>query len=54
MIELKPCPFCGETEITVKHGKYMWWCVCEKCNATGGAQSRKLAAIEVWNRRCKL
>ena len=51
MMELKPCPFCGGEQITVKKGKYMWWCKCEKCNAESGVRSKKADAITVWNRR---
>ena len=51
--ELKPCPFCGNANLNVRKGKYMWWVECcnADCMATGGAKSLKKKAIEAWNRR---
>ena len=42
---------CGEREITIKRGKYVWWCKCEGCNAESGVRTKKREAIEAWNRR---
>lgn len=51
MDELKPCPFCGGREITIKGGKYLRWCKCEGCNAKSEARAKKREAIEAWNTR---
>lgn len=55
MAELKPCPFCGGTELNVRKAKYMWWVECcnVNCSACSGYKSHKKAAIEAWNRRAK-
>ena len=55
MTELKPCPFCGGTDLNVKKGKYMWWVECcnADCRASGGCQHYKKEAIEAWNRRAE-
>ena len=51
MADLKPCPFCGNKEVAIRKGKYMWWGVCIACGASGAYKSRKAEAIEAWNRR---
>lgn len=33
--ELKPCPFCGGREISVKHDDGIHWLRCDTCEATG-------------------
>lgn len=52
---LKPCPFCGGTDLTIRKGKYMWMVVCNNadCNAYGGCKHYKKDAIEAWNRRAE-
>ena len=62
-IELKPCPFCGNTNLFVGtsaqlHGDddeddYAVCCDFEQggCGATGGYQLSKIKAIELWNKR---
>lgn len=53
--ELKPCPFCGGTNLNLLKGKYMWWVECcnADCGATGGRKSLKKVAIVVWNWRAE-
>ena len=65
MIEIKPCPFCGEkTEIAFKieghykpwenDGEVLWYtCYCYQCGAAmddGGYRDKK-KAVEAWNER---
>lgn len=53
MMELKPCPFCGNTPVLVRWGNK--WCVechsddCEIRPET--AIALKEEAVEAWNRR---
>ena len=67
MLELKPCPFCGGTDIrvqwsertTAKDGDFgtyisrstLYKCFCAKCSCGTGMMYSELAAREVWNRR---
>lgn len=50
--ELKPCPFCGEEDITIENFFGHWAVTCECCGAyvACGYQTKK-EAIEAWNRR---
>lgn len=57
MIELKPCPFCGnEAELCggedVCNGPY-WYVACGECGASVYGDDDKQAAIDRWNRRAK-
>lgn len=52
--KLLPCPFCGGELISVKRGKYMWWCKCEACNSESGVRSKKAEAVSLWNTRAQL
>ena len=53
-MELKPCPFCGCTEITADHD-YSWgWDVhCIGCYATIEDCMTKEEAIAKWNKRVR-
>lgn len=56
MTKLKPCPFCGDTDITnddiVWLGAYrQCWVQCARCGAHGPDWRGELAAIEAWNER---
>lgn len=57
MDNLKPCPFCGGTNLYVdgyEHGAGLRWRVlCLDCMATvdPGTIQQKYRAIEAWNRR---
>lgn len=56
MERLKPCPFCGNTDITGATHKPVgsaefYEIICVKCGARI-RRSSKRKAIEAWNRRC--
>ena len=53
MSELKPCPFCGNDNISVIESvvKPFYWCKCEKCGASISCYKTRKKAVEVWNRR---
>ena len=55
--ELKPCPFCGSTEVNLnKCTKRVW---CKKCHASSGlitpfiqqGMTEEEATLAAWNRR---
>ena len=49
--ELKPCPFCGESNARVKHsGRWGWFVSCQ-CAAVGPSAESREAAVEAWNTR---
>lgn len=59
-IELKPCPFCGATQITprnpsglfLKEEDFGWVVMCTVCGVSTGMENRTdTEAIEAWNRR---
>lgn len=63
-LELKPCPFCGESEpvrMMVRAGKDGWrnryFILCEYdnggCGASSGWYHSKEEALESWNRRAE-
>lgn len=54
MLELKPCPFCGEIKrvdiiVSIKDGVY--YVACGKCGGMGGLEKSVGKAAELWNRR---
>lgn len=54
MSELKPCPFCGGTDISCADAGRktdVWFIQCEDCFATFPHFDSKAEAIEAWNRR---
>lgn len=64
MFELKPCPFCGGTNVEVLNAlenqpemelvglsKDNWNVLCNDCYALGGTRRTAVEAIEAWNRR---
>ena len=53
MTELKPCPFCGGNNISVKYRSITeaWKVFCYDCNAEGPDSSIDNIAIEKWNTR---
>jgi Lar family restriction alleviation protein len=58
MIQLKPCPFCGESTAQVVeketyHGGALYDAVCPQCARLAGYSTASDAA-EVWNRRAPL
>lgn len=49
-IELKPCPFCGSSRISVR-GATIFYVVCLDCEASTNIAHEKQRAIDYWNRR---
>jgi restriction alleviation protein, Lar family len=51
MIDLKPCPFCGETSVskTIRNG-WFYEAICDQCYATVGGISKE-EMVHKWNRR---
>ena len=49
MAELKPCPFCGTSDVILVYG---YWVRCLRCGVYGPAGTRA-EAIEAWNRRAE-
>jgi Lar family restriction alleviation protein len=51
---LKPCPFCGSTDVHL-NGDDRWNIViCLGCGANGGADLGISGAAEVWNQRAEV
>lgn len=48
--ELKPCPFCGSTEIVLSNWG-MFRCWCTKCRAKTDDMLLEIDAVLAWNRR---
>ena len=52
MDELKPCPFCGSTEIdTINFGYQRWQVYCLACGACTGYYDNYIASQDNWNNR---
>lgn len=54
MAELKPCPFCGSTNISCAdagHKTDIWFVQCENCGATFPHFDSETEAAEAWNGR---
>lgn len=53
--ELKPCPFCGHTDIRMRQNKTkdVWYVFCNGCGCHTGGSVLKDMAIAAWNRRAK-
>lgn len=64
MAELKPCPFCGGTNVEVLNEveaqpdlaligltKDNWFVCCNSCFAGGGVRRTAAEAVEAWERR---
>ena len=50
--ELKPCPFCGSTDIEIAwFGKYGESVICLECGGTGAQYTDRAKAIIAWNKR---
>lgn len=47
--ELKPCPACGSTSISLASTKPVCYCVCSYCNMYGPEAMRQEEAIAAWN-----
>lgn len=60
MTELKPCPFCGSTDVSISELKeklsngaerFFFAVECEECNFFGPESFQKEGAANVWNTR---
>ena len=53
--ELKPCPFCGNDDVTVRwfpyNSAYYVQCNQLRCYSKGPDRLNKQEAVEAWNRR---
>lgn len=49
---MKPCPFCGREEITVRRRDWDFFsATCLNCAATGPYSETREEAIQAWNKR---
>ena len=55
---LKPCPFCGSSNVVYKYTCGAGYVVCKKCESYGSltrdikdANERKIVSINKWNQR---
>lgn len=48
---LKPCPFCGSTDIKMKQSGFLNWVECANCKANSGIGNDSYKAERLWNRR---
>lgn len=56
MSELKPCPFCGSDNVTVKGAEITGpnpYVYCRKCHTHGPQRISYLGAKNAWNRRAE-
>ena len=51
--ELKPCPFCGGTELQIQH-KNSFYIICTECGIKLGFFKAPQEAIDAWNKRTVL
>jgi Lar family restriction alleviation protein len=52
MADLKPCPFCGSTELDIDiNDADNYFVYCLNCGASGRDERKLEKAKEVWNRR---
>lgn len=58
MAELKPCPFCGNTDIYLDGSDNLppddhpyWYVICSECGASVFGNVDPEVAAEAWNRR---
>lgn len=50
--ELKPCPFCGGTDLKLfGESAPEWWVTCQTCRSSSPTSSSKGQAVGAWNRR---
>jgi len=52
--DIKPCPFCGSSEVCVidKPNDYdMCWCRCTRCGVEGPFRPDRIGAIKLWQKR---
>ena len=57
MTELKPCPFCGSTDVEIRNDErdccYIQCLVCDAWVSTGVFEPSYEDIVELWNRRVK-
>ena len=51
MEELKPCPFCGSSNVTMHELNPNSYARCRGCGAEGGLRDSHDKAADAWNRR---
>ena len=49
--EIKPCPFCGESDIHLVKDNEIHWCCCTTCGVEGPARSSRATAVQCWQKR---
>lgn len=49
--KLKPCPFCGSTDLCDGYTAKMRYIACFECSAEGPLEKTKKQAIDAWNKR---
>lgn len=54
MDDLKPCPFCGSKDVTLRNSGGVRWAACRVCDAEGGWKDEEEAAVEAWNNRARI
>lgn len=50
-IELKPCPFCGSTDIDFIDDDWVGYVYCTNCGVETPNYKPSTGAVEAWNRR---
>jgi Lar family restriction alleviation protein len=48
---LKPCPYCGNTGLTVNINHNCCFIQCDECGGRSGDTKTQASAIEIWNTR---
>lgn len=52
MDKLKPCPFCGGSDLRIIEAHWIKSAViCKQCGSASGCYDTEQQAIEAWNRR---
>lgn len=54
VVILKPCPFCGSTNLVIPQGAPEYWVLCDDCNASTEACTLQETAVKRWNRRADI
>lgn len=49
--KLKPCPFCGYEEVTIKQFVDLFLIKCHSCEAEGPTSVNQEKAVHLWNNR---
>jgi Lar family restriction alleviation protein len=50
-LKLKPCPFCGETDIELRDNGEPYYAYCTSCSCDGPLHETWQEAFDAWNRR---